>query len=92
MRDCAVSGKAREPVSARVQSDHDTGMIKGLELQIDFFLPVWRRVVLLAVCFGWAAVEFLSGAPFWGSIFAALGGYALWQLFLCDWPDDSAEH
>ena len=71
--------------------DHDTGMIKGFELQIDFFLPVWRRVVLLAVCFGWAAVEFLSGAPFWGIIFSALGGYALWQLFLSGWPGNSAE-
>ena len=62
-------------------------MLKGFELQIDFFRPLWRRVVLLVVCFGWAAFEFLAGAPFWGIIFGSLGGYALWQLFLTDWPD-----
>ena len=62
-------------------------MLKGFELQIDFFRPLWRRVVLLLVCFGWAAFEFLTGAPFWGVIFGSLGGYALWQLFLTDWPD-----
>ncbi|ASJ74370.1 hypothetical protein [Granulosicoccus antarcticus] len=67
-------------------------MLKGFELQIDFFLPVWRRVVLLLVCFGWAAVEFLTGAPFWGVIFGSLGGYALWQLFLCDWPGNDNQH
>ena len=67
-------------------------MLKGFELQIDFFLPVWRRVILLVVCFGWAAVEFLSGAPFWGIIFGTLGAYALWQLFLSGWPGNSAEH
>lgn len=56
------------------------------ELQIDFFLPLWRRVALVAVCLGWAMVEFGTGSPFWGIIFASLGAYAIWQFFLDGWP------
>lgn len=59
------------------------------ELQIDFFRPLWRRVAVVTVCLVWASVEFLSGAPFWGMIFGGMGLYALWQLFLCGWPENS---
>jgi hypothetical protein len=50
-----------------------------------FFLPIWRRVALVAVCLGWALVEFVTSAPFWGVIFGALGIYAWWQLFMTEW-------
>jgi hypothetical protein len=60
--------------------------VNFFELQIDFFLPVWRRVAVILVCFVWAMVEFGSGAPLWGTIFASLGIYAVWQFFLTDWP------
>lgn len=62
--------------------------MKILELQVDFLVPVWRRVAVVVVCFGWAIVEFVSRSPFWGMIFAGLGGYALWQLFLDGWPEN----
>lgn len=60
--------------------------MQWFELQIDFFLPLWRRLLLLAVCFGWAVFEFIAGAPLWGMIFGAMGVYALWQFFLTGWP------
>lgn len=70
--------------------------MKLLEIQIDFFIPVWRRVVLVVVCLGWAVLEFSTLNPFWGMIFGGLGLYALWQLFFDGWPDsrdsDSVEN
>ncbi len=73
----------------QARPDADSTIMQFFELQIDFFLPVWRRVALVAVCLGWAAFEFLAGAPFWGVIFGVLGIYAVWQLFFDGWPDDS---
>ncbi|MGR3344732.1 MAG: DUF3329 domain-containing protein [Paracoccaceae bacterium] len=57
------------------------------DLRQPFFLPIWRRVALVAVCLGWALVEFVTAAPFWGVIFGAFGVYALWQFFLSGWPE-----
>jgi len=56
------------------------------DLQIDFFKPVWRRVLLVAFCLCWAAVEFSNGAVIWGAIFGGLGLLALWQFFFDNWP------
>lgn len=60
--------------------------MKLLEVQIDFFVPLWRRVALVAFCFVWSLVEFSNGMVFWGSIFIALGTYSLWQFFFDGWP------
>lgn len=57
------------------------------DLQIPFFIPVWRRVALVIFCLGWAVIEFATGAPFWGIIFGGLGVFAAWQFFFSDWPD-----
>lgn len=61
--------------------------MKGLEIQVDFFRPLWRRVVLVVAVLGWALFEFIAGESFWGMLFGGLGVYALWQLFIADWPD-----
>ncbi len=60
--------------------------MKLLEVQIDFFVPLWRRVVLVAFCFVWSLVEFNNGMVFWGSVFVAIGAYSLWQFFFDGWP------
>ncbi len=57
-----------------------------LGLQVDFFLPVWRRVLLVGVCAGWAIVEFSAGSPVWGTLFVFLSIAAAWQLFFDGWP------
>ena len=65
-------------------------MIRQLfDLQVDFFLPVWRRVAVIAVCFAWGILEFVAAAPLWGVIFAGLGVLATWQLFFDGWPESS---
>ena len=61
----------------------------AFDLRHPFFRPVWRRVLVVAICFAWASVEYSNGAEIWAMIFAALGGAAAWQFFI-DWkdPDD----
>jgi hypothetical protein len=58
------------------------------DLQVPFFLPVWRRVIVVVISFGWAFFEFVTGAALWGVIFGALGGFAVWQFFLTKWPEE----
>ncbi|TGV63450.1 DUF3329 domain-containing protein, partial [Mesorhizobium sp. M00.F.Ca.ET.149.01.1.1] len=31
-----------------------------------FFRPLWRRIVVLAVCLLWSVTAFASGTPLWG--------------------------
>lgn len=61
----------------------------AFDLQVPFFFPVWRRVLLVAVCFAWCIVEFFTANPVWGLMFGALGGYALWCFFLSAWPENA---
>ncbi len=59
-----------------------------LGLHDPFFRPVWRRIVTVAACLGWALFEFVAGAPIWGALFVALGVAAAWHFFIVPWPDD----
>ncbi|WP_064705858.1 hypothetical protein [Rhizobium bangladeshense] len=47
--------------------------------------PAYRRlcvrIAIVAVCFAWATVEFVTGDPFWGVISGGAGAYALYVLF-----------
>ena len=47
-----------------------------------FFRPKWRRIVLTLICFGWAVVEFVNGAPAWAAVFVAIGAYLGWVLLI----------
>lgn len=62
-------------------------MMKTFELQVDFFIPLWRRVAVTVVCLGWSAFEFSTMEPLWGIVFGGMGVYALWQFFLTGWPE-----
>jgi hypothetical protein len=48
--------------------------------------PLWVRILLVAICAGWAVFEFSGGSAAWGVAFLALGGYAGWAFFLA--PSD----
>jgi hypothetical protein len=61
------------------------------ELQHPFFRPLWRRVLVVAICLGWAVFELATGSPFWAIIFGALGATAVWQLFLTPWREDNSD-
>lgn len=54
---------------------------KFLDTDHPMFRPLWVRVLIVAVCLGWAILEFVGGSPFWGMIVGALGVYAGWGFF-----------
>lgn len=61
------------------------------DLDDPFFRPLWIRILLVAVALGWALVEFFTGAPFFATLFGAIGLYAGWRFFVTfNPPDDTA--
>jgi hypothetical protein len=56
-------------------------MSRFLDLQHPFFIPLWRRVLVVAACLGWAVFEVVGGSPFWAILFGAIGVYAGYVFF-----------
>jgi hypothetical protein len=57
-------------------------MKKFLDANHPMLRPLWVRVLLVALCLGWAVLEFATMSPLWGMVFLALGAYAAWGFFL----------
>ncbi len=55
------------------------------------FRPLWLRIVLTAICFGWAIFELVTGSPGWALAFAAVGGWAGYRFFVTFNPDQEEE-
>ncbi|MBD9453785.1 hypothetical protein IB244_19865 [Rhizobium sp. RHZ02] len=45
------------------------------------YRPLWARILIVAVCFGWALVEMITGDPFWAVLSGGAGVYAAYMLF-----------
>lgn len=59
---------------------------RGLfDVDVPFFLPVWRRVVAVGFAICWGLFELSTGAIFWGMIFVAMGCIAGWRFSIADW-------
>ncbi|MBB4235707.1 hypothetical protein [Rhizobium esperanzae] len=43
---------------------------------------LWVRIAIVAVCFGWAGVELITGDPFWAVLAGGAGAYSFYMLFL----------
>ena len=56
-----------------------------------FFRPLWRRIAIVAVCLVWAAIEFATGTPFWGTLALAFAAYGAWQFLFAYKPVQTAE-
>ena len=56
-------------------------MDRFLDLNNPFFRPLWLRVLVVALCLGWALFEFVAASPFWGALFGAIGLYCGWHFF-----------
>jgi 4-hydroxybenzoate polyprenyltransferase len=54
---------------------------------VDFFRPMWRRVVVTAICVIWAALEAWHGEETWIVITLGLTAYAVWTFFIA-FPKD----
>ncbi|AXI48935.1 hypothetical protein C1J03_15655 [Sulfitobacter sp. SK012] len=53
----------------------------ALDLRHPFFLPLWRRVVLVALMGFWTVVEINYGNPYWALLSAGIGAYAIYVFF-----------
>ena len=51
----------------------------------------WVRGLIVAVCIGWAVLEFFGGDPFWGVLSGAAGVYAFYMLFWTFKPQQPVE-
>ncbi len=51
-----------------------------------FFIPLWRRVAIVAVCLAWGVFELVMGNTIWGLLFGGIGGLAAWHFFVT-WGD-----
>ncbi len=54
----------------------------NFDLQHPFFLPLWRRVVVVVVTLGWTLVELIDGNAGWALLFGASGLYCAHQFFI----------
>jgi len=55
------------------------------DVEIPFFLPVWRRYLVVAVAVCWGFFEISTGALFWGMIFVGMGSIVGWRFYTADW-------
>lgn len=46
---------------------------------LQFFQPVWRRVVVVVALAGWTAVEWWTGNSFWGTLTSGALVYCAWM-------------
>lgn len=52
------------------------------DLQVPFFIPLWRRILTVGLTLGWAGFEVLTGSPAWGFLFGAAGIFCFYQFFV----------
>lgn len=57
-------------------------MKKFLDIQVPFFIPLWRRIAASGATLAWAVFELAMGEPFWALLFGAIGVYMVQQFFL----------
>ena len=61
---------------------------KLIDVQIPFFIPVWRRVAVVVVCVGWALLEATADNIEWAILAAGIAVYCAQQFFLCFDPKE----
>lgn len=58
---------------------------------LKFFRPLWRRLVVVAICMFWTAWELSNGETMWAVLSAVLALYCVWELFIRFQPVDENE-
>jgi len=55
--------------------------LKSLELRHPFFVPIWRRVLLVLILGFWTILEGLMGNQIWTLFVASIGVYSTYVFF-----------
>lgn len=66
------------------------GLKRLFDVQLPFFIPLWRRIVLVGACLGWAGMEAYWGNAFWAGLFGLIGLWCGHQFFFDFDLDDPA--
>lgn len=59
-----------------------------LNVQIAFFVPLWRRIAAFGVLVFWTYIEFANGSQAWGALAGGITVFIGYQFFLAFDPDD----
>ncbi|KQV64619.1 hypothetical protein [Rhizobium sp. Root1220] len=55
------------------------------------YRPLWGRILIVAVCFGWTAMEAIKGDPFWAVLAGGAGVYSAYVLLWSYKPPEPTE-
>lgn len=72
-------------------SKKNSSLLRSLDVQSRFFIPLWRRVALVGLCALWAFFEWASGNLGWALLFGAIGAYCAHQFFIAFDPPGEEE-
>ncbi|MEI2300109.1 hypothetical protein [Ensifer sp. MJa1] len=66
-------------------------MLKLIDPDHPFYRPLWIRLLIVAFCGVWTAVEFYGEQTVWGMIFLAMTAYASAALLVFYKPNDNVQ-
>ena len=61
---------------------------KLINVQIPFFIPVWRRISVIALCLAWALLEVSADNIEWAVLATGIAVYCAHQFFLAFDPKE----
>ena len=61
---------------------------KAFNVQSAFFIPIWRRILVVALSTAWAIFELVMDEPLWAILFIAIAIYCAHQFFIVFDPID----
>ncbi len=61
------------------------------DVRSPFFLPLWRRVAVVAVCVAWVGVEVLAGSLGWAAFVGAIAAFLIYEFFIAFDPAQYTE-
>ena len=73
---------------AKNMSKNKHSKFNAFNVQSTFFVPLWRRIFVVAGCALWAIFEYMNGGPFWAFLFGAVAVYCAHQFFVAFDPVD----
>jgi len=63
----------------------------SFNVQSPIFVPIWRRVALVAFTGLWAVLELSLGQPLWALVFGGVALYLAHQFFIAFDPKDPSD-
>ena len=59
-----------------------------MDLQLKFFIPIWRRISIVVACFIWTCLEIVGNNLGWAIFAFLITIYCIYQFFFIFQPKD----